>query len=315
MEYRRLISFGKSSFVISLPKTWIVRNKLKKGSLLYINESESNLIISPKQEDADEETVAVINVDGKDYPRITREVNAAYILNNRKIKFEGKELEEKSEKILESVRQLIALEVMELDSTKIVTKDFLDMNKTSTIELIRKMDIIIRNMIHDCQKCFETKTSDNIELRDKDVNRLSFLIYRTIRNGFHNQSMMLKQHNMRAIDLLNQYLLTFHLENIADEAKRISRAITKIDLTAAQQKKFLSLLSNIEEVYLQNVKAFYSKSPELGLEYSSQKNTLIEKTNAFYDSCQKNDHTSYLIDRFRRLVGSVHEMGRLSYQY
>ena len=46
MEYRKLISFGKSSYVVSLPKSWVVQNKLKKGDLLYFDEKEKDLILS-----------------------------------------------------------------------------------------------------------------------------------------------------------------------------------------------------------------------------------------------------------------------------
>jgi phosphate uptake regulator len=34
VEFRRLIGFGKSSFVVSLPKNWIEKNKLVKGDLV-----------------------------------------------------------------------------------------------------------------------------------------------------------------------------------------------------------------------------------------------------------------------------------------
>ena len=40
MEFRKLISFGKTSFVMSLPKGWVVKNKLKKGDLIALEERE-----------------------------------------------------------------------------------------------------------------------------------------------------------------------------------------------------------------------------------------------------------------------------------
>jgi phosphate uptake regulator len=314
MEYRKLISFGKSSFVISLPKSWINKHKLVKGDLLYLQESETDLIISPKEQEESEDREITINVDGKTMLQLTREINAAYIENNRIIKLNGKELEAKSKDLLVEIRQLIALEVMEFDSKKIVTKDFLNMHKISILELIKKIDIIIRSMISDCSKCFESNSSEHIELRDLDVNRLSFLVFRTIRYGYRHQSLMLKAHNLRAIDLLNLYLLTFHLEHIADEAKRISRAIVKVKLKVKEKEDFLNLLKQAEELYLHNIKAFYANSASEGLKKSMIKTQLIQDANKYYEKMTKNGHNSYMVDRFRRLVGSIHEMGRLSYQ-
>ena len=150
MEYRKLISFGKSSFVVSLPKTWVVQNKLKKGDLIYFDEKDNNLFLSFNENKHDEEKKKIIDVDGKEFFQIKRELNAAYIENYREIVFKGKEIKDKSKEILEYVRELIALEVLEIDSTKIVTKDFLDMDHVSVQDLVKKMDIIIRSMLKDC---------------------------------------------------------------------------------------------------------------------------------------------------------------------
>ena len=51
MEYRKLISFGKNSFVVSLPKSWIKQNKLIKGDLIHISDNGSDLILSKKESD------------------------------------------------------------------------------------------------------------------------------------------------------------------------------------------------------------------------------------------------------------------------
>ena len=46
MEFRKLISFGKSSYVVSLPKAWVVQQKLKKGDLIAVDEAGPKLILS-----------------------------------------------------------------------------------------------------------------------------------------------------------------------------------------------------------------------------------------------------------------------------
>ena len=46
MNKRKLIKFGKNSYVISLPKEWIEENKLGKGSEINLNKFDENLIIS-----------------------------------------------------------------------------------------------------------------------------------------------------------------------------------------------------------------------------------------------------------------------------
>jgi len=138
MEYRKLIAFGKSSYVISLPKAWIRQQKMKKGDLIYLEERENSLLLSSKIQGSPEPKKITISVDNKKIPQIRREVNAAYIENYREIALVGKQLKQQSAELLDMARSLIALEVLEITTEKIVTKDFLDMDKVSIKELIKK---------------------------------------------------------------------------------------------------------------------------------------------------------------------------------
>src|SRR3989338_1488403 len=100
MEYRKLISFGKSSYVVSLPKTLVIQNKLKKGDLIYFDENGANLILKKNDTSlSNPEKEIVINIDGKSDERLQREVNAAYVLNNRKITLKGNELKRNVKKV------------------------------------------------------------------------------------------------------------------------------------------------------------------------------------------------------------------------
>ncbi len=315
MEYRKLISFGKNSFVVSLPKVWVKQNKLKKGDLIYLEDKSNSILLGAKNGDEVEEKSCLINIDGKLLNQLKRELNAAYIENNREIVFQGKEIKTRSHELLEIIRDLIALEVLELDATRILTKDFLDMDKVSVMELLKKIDIVVRSMLKDCAMTFTEDTVDNINLRDKDVNRLSFLIYRAIRYGLRNQSRYMKHFNLSAVDLLNCYWMTFHLEATADEAKRICRAMKIIKLSTTQQKNFMILFKECCSFYEEVMKAYYTSNHEKALELSNRKPELIERVNGFYEDIQDIKDASYMIDRFRKLLGTIHELDRLIYQY
>jgi len=314
MEYRKLISFGKSSYVISLPKNWIRQNKLKKGDLIYLDEKENNIFLTHESKSPVEEKSRTINVDGKEIPRLRRELNAAYVENFREIIFQGKELKAKSKELLEIIRGLIALEVLELDSSKIVTKDFLDLDKVSIIELVKKMDMIVRSMLKDCSLTFIDKSAENIALRDKDVNRLSFLIYRMIRYGMRNQSQMLKNFNLRPIDLLGYYWATFHLESIGDEAKRIARGMQDVKLSKTKQNQFVKLLKEAGEYYVHVLNAFYQTNIEKALTLSNRKDELVAAINQFYEENSNAKEIPYMVDRFRRLIAAIHELNVITYQ-
>jgi len=311
MEYRKLISFGKSSFVVSMPKPWVTQNNLKKGDLIYMEESGSSLILNPtKSEKVNHEKTKVIGIDGKDISFITREVNSSYILNNHTIVIKGKEVKERVEELQQVFQNLMALEVMEQTSDSILAKDFLNIEQVSTMELIRKMDIITRTMIKECSEKDSSKSLDN---RDKDVNRLYFLLYRTILYNLDNPSNALKRFKTKMVELVNQLFIGFYIEAIADEVRRIARFSNKAKLNSKEKVIFTKFIDKLQNIYLETMKSIYNNDVELALKLSNEKVKLNQEIDSFEK--WKSDHnllnTTY---RMRRFVSCVHNLGRIVYQ-
>ena len=45
MEFRKLMAFGNSSFVVSVPKAWVEKNRLKKGDVLVVDERDRKSVV------------------------------------------------------------------------------------------------------------------------------------------------------------------------------------------------------------------------------------------------------------------------------
>jgi len=314
MEYRKLISFGKSSFVVSIPKPWINKQKLKKGDILYFVENDTNLILSPQEKEIEEEKEISIKVDGKSIGQIQRELIPAYINNCKTIKLSGKEVKDKAEKIERIIQNLIALEIMEQTSDRIVAKDFLNFRDISVNNLIRKMDIITRAMLEDCINMFKEDTYENINHRDKDVNRISYLVYRIINYSLENQSKMIKLTKLTPKEMVGHHLLTYHIEAIADDVRRIARYMHEVKLSKEKQKEFVDYLNRAKSNYLETMKSFYNKDILLAHEVAERKKELINDIDKFYVNNRKIDWTGYLTNHFKRLVANIHKMGRVVYE-
>src|SRR5210317_127486 len=124
MDFRRIIAFGKSSHVVSLPKHWLNENNLNKGDLVYLEQDFDKLIVMPKEKNEEkEERKAVINVDNKEFKLIKREISSAFINYNDYIVLKGKSLPKYAKDIVKVIHNLIALEIMEQSAEKIVARD------------------------------------------------------------------------------------------------------------------------------------------------------------------------------------------------
>jgi phosphate uptake regulator len=315
MEYRKLISFGKSSYVVSLPKPWVRQNKLEKGDLIYVEDKGSALLLSAVDTlKIDEEKQETIEVDGKEIKQIKREIIGAYIKNNKTITLLGNEIKDKAKELQPIIQSLVALEVMEQTSSKIVAKDFLNMADVSTNTIIRKMDVIIRSMIDDCEKMFDEENYESIYHRDNDVNKLTFLIFRIVKFGLTNASYMVKKFNLNSINLLNLWWLASDLETIADEVKRIARYMNKIKLDKNKQDVYKGILKELKKSYLSLMKAYYDQNIDSVHKIINGREELISKCEKFYLENRSVEGIAFLIDRTKVALVHINHIGRILYQ-
>ncbi len=267
MDYRKLISFGKSSFVVSIPKEWMSTNNLQKGDTVTLNIRNQNLIIQPKDShEIKNKSEIVIDVDDKPLKYLDREIISAYINNYRKIILEGSQIKTKSRDIQKLIHNLIALEVMEQKSNIIVARDFLNMKDLSIHNLIQKMDIAARSLLADARRSFEENNYENISQRDEDINRLFFLICRVIKYGLRNPLMAPATFGVAGCeDLLNLRLAATYIEKISDTAKRAARYMGLVKFSEKQKKEFIKILGKIDQQFVEMMEAYYKKDFEKDL--------------------------------------------------
>ena len=149
MEYRKLIVFGNSSYIITLPKRWVQNNSLNPGDLLSLEESTSGLLIMPKEVKANKQKPGGISVDEKSNERIETEIVSLYLTNCSSVEVYGKELGEKIGFVKSVFKNLPGMEIMEESSKRIVFKDLMDANELSVKTIIRRIDTILRGMLED----------------------------------------------------------------------------------------------------------------------------------------------------------------------
>lgn len=318
MEYRKLISFGKSSHVVSVPKTWMIANNLKKGDTIALNVKNDNLILKPKtsqSERNESENQIIINVDDKTPRHVNDEIISAYINNFRSIVLEGNELKNKSKEIQSAIHDLIALEVMEQDSERIVAKDFLNMNDINVKNLIQKMDVIARAMIDDAKKQFDEDNCENIMQRDKDINRLFFLACRAIKYGLRNPMTVSQLFDIGSDEeILNYRLAATYIEKISDTAKRSARYMRLIKLNEKQKKEFARIFNRIEDQYIKMMDTYYKKDIAQALKLLDNKEEIMDQINEFYLKNKNTDWVGYLTTELKHMLIRIYSIGRVVYQ-
>ncbi len=315
MEYRKLISFGKSSYVVSLPKSWIRQQKLNKGDLIYLEENKEGLFLQANyQNKKTEETEIVINVNNKSLKRIQREIIAAYIHNFKKIVCVGEEIKTKAVGIQELIQKLVALEIVEQDNNKIVAKDFLNLNDISLNQIVKKMDVISRSMLSDCKNMFKEDNSESIFNRDQDINKFRYLVYKMVWYGMSNPTAAFKAFNLNQIELFNHWWFSFSIEQIGDCIKRIARYLKETKLSKKSQDDYINILTEIEKEYLEILKAYYTGNIESSHHIVNERGDLIKKSEDFFYNNREAPYIGFLVYNTKALIVNINAIARTIYQ-
>ena len=264
IDVRKLISFGKGSYIVSMPKGWVEKNNLKKGDLISVSDDGVELVLSAgQQEKKPDSKEASIDVKGKSLDIIKSEIVSSYLNGYDTITILLESGNNEVPRIKEIIRNLSGLEIMEQTSTRITAKNLINVNEISIANIIRRMDIITRAMMEDCILCCRGQCNyESIVSRDTDVNRLYFLGYRVIKNAMKNPRIA-KSLGLDAWQLHNDSLIILRLEKVADRQKRIARYVCTSSLDRATLAELDKVHTDISESYNEVMKAYYTHDKQI----------------------------------------------------
>lgn len=186
METRKVQITGRSTYVISLPKTWVNKVKIKNGdSIGMIPRSDGTLLINPKLtergERLNEQLTKTISVQSQDMNQFMREFIGVYLAGYNIIEMNFKNPVSKN--MRQNIRNLshsvIGPEIIDESVNSVTVKDLLDASDFSIVKGVKRMYIISKGMFTDSINAFNDKDNDlaeDVKTRDNDVDKLHWLI-------------------------------------------------------------------------------------------------------------------------------------------
>ncbi|HIH43215.1 TPA: phosphate uptake regulator PhoU [Candidatus Woesearchaeota archaeon] len=301
MQIRRLVKSGAASHTISLPKSWLDKNNLKKGDIIYLLEkSDKELVVTPETKpEVKQEKEISINIEKKDLTTIQREITSAYINNYNTIVIHGDGLADQVKDIRKILHDFVALEISELTSTRIVAKDLLNLQEISVDKTVRRMDMIIRSIVQDSIESIDGKNMyESVYYRDFDVNKLYFLMCRILKSSL-NDSRVAEKFQITNTQGMASWFLSLNLENIADNSKNICLHLKNLGKDV-NTKELKEIYKEVEKTYLDAMKAHYNSDRKLADTVAAAREQLFNKCDGFFEK-----HNS--VDVFK-VISNIKEM-------
>lgn len=304
MHRRKIQLIAGSTYSLSLPKEWVLKNKLKEKSELLIQEkNDRTLIISPQSQEKSQLTEISINIE-ENLQNIDQVLFSVYYLGieNISIKSKANFSKEAKSKIRTTLENMSGTEITYEDEKNIRIKVFLDKEKVDISQILYRTYLLIEssisNLLGDMDKY-------ELRLNEAEIDRLYHLMAKITHLSLINANVLVSS-KIKNISLIPSYfLISKRLENIGDNIFNLSKHLRKENSKISERKEILSTIG--EElgrcIKSLNNSSSFSKIQEKNLKEIKSK---IEKIS---DELTKN----YLKEIFRYLIDIQEEIVNISF--
>jgi phosphate uptake regulator len=235
-EARKLQVTGGSTYIISLPKKWVTRNQLRKGSFLILREEgDGALSLEPsglaKQEKKEE---AIIKVSQEDESgAIIRKAVSAYLVGYNLIHVRARGQEQLSSLQRNALkdfarRYLVGTEIVTDTPNELTLQILLSYPELTVESSLRRMSIITSSMHRDSMTALrkiDHQLAKAVIDTDTEVDRFNLYIIRQLKLAIVNPRIITEIGLSGARDCLGYRLITKSVERTADHAASIAKNV------------------------------------------------------------------------------------------
>ena len=255
--------------LVTLPKEWVDANNLKKSSEIEIETSQNSLSITANKDTRPSKEV-VISYPLPKEENIVADITGAYLLGYDIIKIKGKTsipIEDR-EKIRESMRRLVGVEIVEEESSSITIQFLLDATSLNPEKILKRMSTIAIGMFNETVEGLVSQDKTNLQTmsnRDIEINRQYFLLVRLIRSTMVDRRLA-SVFNLENIDILDYRIAANLLEMAGDTIVELANLISKTTVSKVELKKIYNIVKDIENIYKKSIDAFIANDRLLAID-------------------------------------------------
>ena len=316
MEVRKLQETAGGTFIVTIPREWAEKHKLKKGDPLMIEEEESDIIISPGKPTADVQSRKLNISDFRSERILQLCIAASYILGHdfTELYSERKMLPEQKKWIRNSIEDLMGLEISEDFSDRVVLQNLVDPMKFNPYRLVERFAATTSALFSDAGRALsegdKSLAIDAYE-RGKEAERTHRLLFRLGIQAAHDKKLRVAMELNSLAGSIITVLVARDLGRISYYSMRFAQHVGEL-----REKVKMPLVATIGEMVKitngmieQSAKAFTTKNVEMASFVMERMERVRKLNEQFYlqasrETDERNSLSLYLIVRDIRNVAS-----------
>jgi phosphate uptake regulator len=247
---RRIQKTGGSTFIISLPKSWVVGRNLHPGDvLLFAPRSDGSLTVYPEEGQRSAEFRQVVEVSN-DMPQehLFRLLVSEYIAGAPllEIRTTGRMNARTRDVVRSFAQRMIGPEILEETAEAVVLQDVVGANPLPIPSVIRRMHQMVRAMQTDAMAALrdqDPSIAKDVVERDWEVDRLHWFVQKQLMTALRD-ARTLTSLGLTLPECSTYLLASRVLERIADHAVRIAETVEML----GKEKPPAGLLHNLDSL-------------------------------------------------------------------
>jgi phosphate uptake regulator len=284
---RKIMSLGRSSLVISLPKNWIQLNSLNKGDVVsFAIQRDRSLVISPGAEKKRKHNEITVRIEtSEDATLLVRRIIACYLNGYFGIRLvSGSAISVPQRNAIRNIAGKLYMRIMDSDAQTMYLETLgVDESDASLQLALKRIQTICLSMGNDALKSLKTndvKLAKSVFSLDDDVDHFSFFILRLLRTAAQDP-VLANELGIDSVDCMDHQTLVYKVEHAADYSADIARHIIMLDESQQEiPEDVLTLMftagTETVDLYAKAVNAFLSKDVAFSVKILEQQQR-IEK--------------------------------------
>lgn len=295
-EKRKIQKTGGSTYIVSIPKQWVLDAKLGKGDEVDLDiRSDGLLCISPGSRQKPEKLVKMMEISDSDDPKaMLRELIGCYVSGYDIIEIRSKKrINPQLKRVIHDfTRRVIGPEIIEEGSESVIIQDVADHADLAMKKIVRRMHLMARNMISEALqsvKELDVDLAKDVIERDDEVDRLHWFVEKQHSMTGRNPSFAAKMKT----DLMESNAMlaaSKALERIADHATRIAHAVSMLrssKISGLAIERLDDLGKDAVSILDKSMEAFFRKDSLMANRCIEEAARLRDKTNSFLEEAMR----------------------------
>ena len=273
---RRVQLIGRSTYVVSLPKSWARRMGLDRGApLTILLEADGSLrIIPPRMRDSRRPECKLTAHEGMSEGTLVRELMSRYLYCYKVIRVElptdARRLKEVIKRVI--ARKMIGVELLEDSERSIVLQVLVNVEELPVNSVIQRMGQVTAGMIDDSMEGLYARNPgllDDVILRDDFIDKLYLYLLRQLNAGVRG-FVGIEEIGLRSLEEVIEYAVVGKsIERIADHAQKIAtnaRQLLEMKIPISALEEELRAMTKLaKEVFQSSIRCFMHRDRECAL--------------------------------------------------